>query len=253
MKKYIFILIIFLGFSGTANAEPNIYIGVGVGFSSFGGDALITVNESSKLIIDDKTYEAGIDFSGAEITAKAFLGIRFFEYSAIEIAFHRFGGPTGRINEGAKAIFNEAEKAIGNDDSVNDVYNYLVGYETIESFDVLGASASLLGIIPVTDNIDVFAKVGILHSWLSSDYSFEETGFSVLLGGGATIKITESVSLRAELEWAPDIANNHSIEYEMALNYANAELKKIVPNAGKLDYDVDLDILSTTVSLVWNF
>jgi len=211
-----------------------------MGFTSFDGDILITNDGSKKFVVGDRTYEIGGNFSGTDIAAKVFGGFKFSEYLAAEIAFHRFGGGTIRVNKDTVDIYNAFYDP------------NITAEETESSLDVLGLSGSLLGIIPLTDTFDVFAKIGILHSWLSED-SFDETGFTLLLGGGASIKITENFSIRAELEWAPDIANDHSDKTERLFKGINKALQNEVPGAGKLDYDVDLDIISTTASLVWNF
>jgi len=258
MKKYFFMLILLFGFSGYANAEPNVYIGGGMGFTSFDGQIEGIIHASSEDMFHDIPYGKPEELSSEDVTGKVFGGFRFSKYSAIEIAFHRFGGPAG---ENSQASIDDFNRRFSSD---------LTAEQIEDSYDVLGLSGSFLGIIPLTKTFEVFAKVGLLHSWATATTTesvdevvelklgktatgaVTETGFTVLVGGGAIFNITENLSLRAEVEWAPDIVNNHSDKSKRIYKKIN-QLWKAAGQAGKLDYDVDLNILSTTASVVWHF
>jgi len=265
MKKYFFIIIILLGFAGTANAESNFYIGGGLGTATMNGETFTTIDGSSDITypIDgrDVRLDAEHELSFTDLNLKIFGGFRASEYAAVEIAFHRFGEGKSSPNADLVKLFNIIPDP---DTSYN--AKQLAG-----SVDTLGFSASILGIYPVTKTIEIFGKVGVLHSWLEATASKivqasnaalvgdklgkgsrTETGFAVIFGGGTILNLTENISLRTEIEYAPNIVGNHSDKSEKIL----AEINKIRATnglAGKADYEVDIGILSTTASIVWNF
>jgi len=250
MKKIYLIVILIFTMTGPANAETNFYVGGGVGASLFSGSKDIDLfYENKKLVIKE-------EFSGNHITGKIFGGFRASEYSAVEFSLHRFGKPGALMTKESTDLIN---LAMSENFKPEDVTN---------SYKAQGMSLSLLGIIPASDEFEVFGKVGLLYSKIFStapanaqkvnqkgvkdNGGFDETGFAVLLGAGATYKITENLSLRAEFEWFPDIADEHEDRAKAVLKVINDELKK-ADIKGRVAYDVDLDVKSATASVVWNF
>jgi len=250
MKKFYFVLIFIFGFVGNAYADIHFYFGGGAGVTMFSGskDIELNLNNDQAFITED--------FSGSDVTGKVFAGWRIGEYSALEFGLHRFGHPSALMTQKSTDLLN---LALGENYKPEDITN---------SYKTLGFSLSLLGIYPLNDNFEIFGRLGFLYSKIYS-YApaiaqslnqgvvedrggFDETGFALLVGGGASYKFTENLSLRVEVEYAPDVADDHESRADDVLRLANKALKDAGID-GRISYDVDLDVLSSTASIVWNF
>lgn len=237
MKKSPVILIIVLFFANvTAASEKHFYVGGSIGTTIFKGEKTILKGADysnggdDNYIIDSNMHE----INGQDISGKIFGGYQFHEYLAVEKAAYYFGQ--------AKDEYYEDDK----------YYSW-------------GMSASLLGIIPLTDNLDFLMKIGILYSNFDRDgeslYMKEEgkswvacnhEGYSVLVGGGINFKITEKIQIRAEIEWSPDIVNSDPESLESKLVFIN---KKLIDENKDTEfgYDANVDILLISTGLVWSF
>ncbi|MCG7588175.1 outer membrane beta-barrel protein [Photobacterium sp. OFAV2-7] len=174
MKKTIISLgIISALFPAFANAG-NAYIGASVGQASY--DNLATSD------IEDSASSLGMSIIDDSDTGfKVFGGYRANEHFAVELFYANLGEVS--VNLGAaSSLFGTNEL-------------------TIEQ-DTLGAS--LIGILPVTDNFELFGKVGF-HAWdatinLTSDVKVEAAdGTDPMFGAGIAYKYNR-VSIQAEFE-----------------------------------------------------
>lgn len=224
-KSILGAIVIFLLFANSALASENqFYIGGGIGGTSFSGDRALTFDNGNPISTND--------ISGADVTGKIFGGYRFLEYAAVEIGLHRFGHSSETLED----------------------ETFVTDYNSI------GSSLSLLGFLPVSKEFEIFGKVGVLLSKINSDNpdrlkafvrdadSFEDYGFTVLVGGGFNLKLVDNFFLRTEFEWAPNIASNHYDDTDEILEKLRETL-----NLENIDYALDVDVISTTASIIWHF
>jgi len=147
-----------------ANAQSGFYLAGALGSSDSGVD-LGGINRADG---NDSSYTVG-------------MGYTFSRNFSIEANYHRFGTPNAQTNcpPGFACI--------------------LIPLRT--EADVTGISLSLVGTIPVSDRLDVYAKIGIL-SWevdfkgISS--AFNDTGEDLLYGAGLNWSINDRWSLFLE-------------------------------------------------------
>jgi len=132
MKKFVLITIMIFMFSNIAQAGDQFYIGGGVGGTSFSGERSLLIDKT-KIAMEDS-------ISGNDFTGKIFGGFRFLEMTAVEIGFHRFG--------------------VAHDFS-EDIFN--------TDYHAIGASLSILGFVPLTEDFELFGKIGVLLSKIYSD------------------------------------------------------------------------------------
>ena len=228
MKKISFILIIVLCFTGQAFASDKyFYMGGAIGTTGFDG-------YKDTLGIHRNTFITGQEFSG-----KAFMGYKFHKHLAIQTDGYYFGKPK-------------------DEDNPRDEY---ISY---------GFSGSVLGIIPLTENIQFFTKIGFLYSrfemksnpehfkllGLRDDTGgkwevFNEDGFSVLVGGGLDLKLTDKISLGVEVEWSPDVVNSDWWDSGDRLDFLNSNLGK--NDNPKIGYDIDMDIIFVSANVIYRF
>ena len=139
---------------------------------------------------------AGISFGQAKVGdfCDDFGGIPGVSCENKDTSFKVFGG--ARVNknfavEGAYIDFGE-----------------LVAKDSFDAFtaEVSGFSLSALGIIPASDSVDIYGKVGMLF-WdltlaLSGTFngSYSESGSDFAFGFGANFDVTETLAIRAEFE-----------------------------------------------------
>ena len=217
MKNLFTTLIIILMSANISFAENQFYVGGGMGINSFNG--------SYHRI---PLMQENIEIEGTNFIAKTFIGYQFFKYASIEAAFYRMGH--------AKAV----EKDI--DGTIYD--------EPFEKFNSYSGSFSLLGIIPITKDFRFFTRIGMLYtSFKHEDFKgelyeeFNDSGISVLVGGGLEIVISDHLALRAEVEWSPDIINYNAEAIQERID-------ALAPLFGD-GFDVRANILMTTASVMW--
>lgn len=109
------------------------------------------------------------------------------DFEESDTGLNLFVGFTPNENIGLEISYTDFGKQEG------DYY----GYDA--SVEVTGLGFSAVGFLPVSDNVDLFAKVGML-SWdadveLGSLYGSDD-GTDLMFGFGATIKLSEQFSLR---------------------------------------------------------
>lgn len=260
MKKFYLVLILSFFLAVTANAETNFYVGGGVGASMFSGskhgDLYAPPPALYSIRINGEMVPFKEEFSGKDITGKIFAGFRASQYSAVEFSLHRFGKPDALMTRKSTNLLNLAYS------------ENFKAEEITNSYMVQGMSLSLLAIYPASDTFELFGKVGLLYSKIYSTApinaqkinqnavqdkgGFDETGFAVLLGGGTNINITKNLSLRVEFEFSPDVADEHEQRAKDVIKAINKKLKDRGIQE-KVTYDVDLNIKSTTASIIWNF
>jgi len=233
MKKISFILITVLCFTGQAFASDKyFYVGGAIGTTGFDG-------YKETYWIHEDSFINGQEFSG-----KGFVGYKFHKHLAIQTDAYYFGKPK-------------------DEDNPRDEY---ISY---------GFSGSVLGIIPLTDNIQFFTKIGFLYSRFemksnpgniklldlddpsNNEYTddkwtvFNEDGFSVLVGGGLDIKITDKISFGVEVEWSPDVVDSDWWDSGEKLNFLNSNLG--MEEDYKIGYDIDMDILFVSANVIYRF
>jgi hypothetical protein len=85
-----------------------------------------------------------------------------------------------------------------------------------ENSDISAFGAYGVGTLPVTEQFDIFAKVGATR-WSSDNTSSDQNGFSASYGVGAKMNINETTKLRAEWEKVLDVetSNTESTDVNM--------------------------------------
>lgn len=228
MKKVSFILIAFLCFTGQAFAsDKHFYLGGAIGTTGFNGYKDTFDSHRNSMI------------TGQEFSGKGFVGYKFHKHLAIQTDAYYFGKPK-------------------DEDNPRDEY---ISY---------GFSGSLLGIIPLSDNLQFFTKIGVLYSRFEMESNpgniklldlrndtdgkweiFNEEGFSVLVGGGLDLKITDNISLGVEVEWSPDVVDTDWRDTGDRLDFLNDSLGK--DENPKIGYDIDMDILFVSANVIYRF
>jgi hypothetical protein len=89
--------------------------------------------------------------------------------------------------------------------------------------DISAFSLNAVGLLPVTEQFDVFAKAGATR-WSSDNTDNHETGFGINYGIGAKMHINETTRLRAEWEKFPNIDTSSSESSDMSMLSLGIEL-----------------------------
>ncbi len=92
-----------------------------------------------------------------------------------------------------------------------------------ENSDVTAITAGAVGTLPVTEQFDVFGKVGAMR-WSSDNTDGSESGFGVNYGVGAKMHLNETTNLRAEWEKFPGIDTSKSESSDMSMMSIGVEL-----------------------------
>ncbi len=75
---------------------------------------------------------------------------------------------------------------------------------TVQISDVSALTAAAVAAMPISDQFDIFGKVGVMR-WSSDNTAGDESGFGMTYGIGAKMNINEKTKLRAEWEKLPSI------------------------------------------------
>jgi len=92
-----------------------------------------------------------------------------------------------------------------------------------ENSDISAFTINGVGTLPMTEQFDVFAKVGAMR-WSSDNTSGDESGFGVTYGLGAKMHINETTKLRAEWEKLPSIETSNSEKTDVNMLSVGVEL-----------------------------
>jgi len=247
--------VLFCGTIASANDDKyyddHFYGGVSLGATLFSGDKTILYGGPVSLPEDD--------IGGKDVALKIYGGYRANKYIGFELAGHRFGVPTEKTN---KLFASIAKDQFDIDLKSEDIANSYTAY---------AITASILAIIPVGKNIEIFPKLGVVYATLSSDQSkpmqtaigdwavANDDGFAILFGVGFNLKLLDNLSLRGEAEYIPNIANALDAPAETRMEIINKEFfedqKKDVPEGilPKFAYQAEVDVLVITGGLVWRF
>lgn len=122
-----------------------------------------------------------------------------------DTAFKIYGGSKINPNLALEVAYIDMGEAVATD-----------GFVTLTS-EVTAFNFSALGIIPVSETVDLFGKVGLLF-WdakfsASGNFSgsISEDGTDIGFGFGANIAVNEKFSLRAEFQKFPNIGDENTI------------------------------------------
>ena len=144
-------------------AENELYGGAGIGYSTF------TIND--------------LNFEGAALSTRQFLGFRYGDYVGLEFGFTDFG----KVSDQVPVTFGEPSQSY--------------------SVDTSGYNVSLVGIYPLNRELMVFGKVGVLR-W-DSEATLESIPLSASLSGddlmwglGIDFRGTGRIHLRVEASFA---------------------------------------------------
>ena len=73
-----------------------------------------------------------------------------------------------------------------------------------------------------------------------------------MAGGGITFKLNENVAIRGEIEWADNIVKDREEKSIRSLKRTNADLLDQGETV-RVSYAVNLNLITTSASLIWNF
>ncbi|GAA0399301.1 outer membrane beta-barrel protein [Cocleimonas flava] len=96
-------------------------------------------------------------------------------------------------------------------------------YKNGQNSDVSAFSAYGVGTLPVTEQFDVFGKVGATR-WSSDNTDGSESGFGASFGVGAKMHINENTKLRAEWEKVLDVETSDSESSDINMLSVGVEL-----------------------------
>lgn len=94
---------------------------------------------------------------------------------------------------------------------------------TSTNSDVSAMTVNAVGTIPVTEQFDVFGKVGAMR-WSSDNSAGDESGFGATYGVGAKMHLNETTKLRAEWEKFPGIETGPSEKTDINMLSIGVEL-----------------------------
>jgi len=254
MKKFGFILIVVLCFTGEAFASDKyFYMGGAIGATMFEGEKNVYIYDYN----GKKALHASMDtadITNREFSGKVYAGYRFHKHFGIETDAYYFGKAQ---DQGYKF-----------DQPVAPIKSVSISGDSYHSY---GFSASLLGILPVSNSLEFFTRFGLLYSrfemvlpaknlkTLGTNFgkpekfdAIDEDGFSILVGGGLDYKITDHIVLRAEVEWSPDVLNRNADSMLEKVAILNTQKDSVKENP-KVGYDVDMDILFISTSISYRF
>jgi hypothetical protein len=147
---------------------------------------------------------------------KAFAGYRFHPNIAVEGSFNYFG--------------------VAEDDDDSD---------SLDEYESYGVGLAVLGILPVNDRVELFAKAGAFYGWLDERDNtgvtvrhLKDSGLSPLLGGGVNVAIGGPFSIRGEVEWIPNVGGGEADPTSL-------------DNA--FEGSAGIDVISASLSLVFHF
>lgn len=96
-------------------------------------------------------------------------------------------------------------------------------YKDGENSDVSAMSAYGVGTLPVTEQFDVFGKIGATR-WTSDNTDGSTSGFGASYGVGAKMNINENTKLRAEWEKILDVETSNSDSTDINMLSVGIEL-----------------------------
>ena len=86
--------------------------------------------------------------------------------------------------------------------------------------------------------------------WTKKWTVFNDDGFSYLFGGGLNLKITDKISIGAEVEWSPDVIDGNIKDIEARVDYLNKQPNLKIKNIG---YHIAMDILLVSANVIYRF
>lgn len=92
-----------------------------------------------------------------------------------------------------------------------------------ENSDISAYTANAVGTMPISEQFDVFGKVGVMR-WSSNNTDQDESGFGVTYGVGAKMHLNETTNLRAEWEKFPGIETSSSEDTDVNMLSVGVEL-----------------------------
>lgn len=254
MKKISFILIAVLCFAGQAFASDKyFYMGGAIGATMFDGEKNVYIYDyNGKKALTAVMDNA--DITNREFSGKVYAGYRFHKHFAIETDAYYFGKAKDQGHKFDQPVAPIKAVSISGD-----------------SYHSYGFSASLLGILPVSNSLEFFTRFGLLYSrfemvlppknlkTVGTNFgkpekfdAIDDDGFSILVGGGVDYKITDHIVLRAEVEWSPDVLNRNADSMLEKVAILNTQKDSVKENP-KVGYDVDMDILFISTSISYRF
>ena len=170
-KSLLCLLVILVAASIPASAsDTGFYLGAGIGIAS----------------VDPKKFypELGNYTENPDIGYKAYGGFRFLKFLGVEAGYTNFGN------------LQFPEKNVQ-------------GWQEIADINVKGWDAFVVGILPVSNVVDIYGKLGIM-AWDTTitstlrgeiHYTESSTGTDTAYGIGAGFWVGPNVTLRVEGEW----------------------------------------------------
>lgn len=205
-------------------AEPELggYVGGGAGLSSFHSDFAAQVNNA---------YDgSGFTVVNAQMTDdrgtgwKVFAGWRFHRYAAVEVGYVDFGKATTHYEIGDPGVGTAVRDG---------------------RYELSGVEVSFLGVLPVGEQVTLFAKVGGLASKLKysesgvdqfgtpASFAADDNQVVFLYGLGAGVNFTDALSARIEWQRVTNVGERFALT---------------ATGNGEFDH-VDL----VSASLIWRF
>ena len=190
--------------AGPAIAQDNngFYVGAGMGYSNLSIDE----GKLNRMIDDGLPTPWTLTRSQTDENAtpyQIFGGYRFMDYFAVELAYLNLGEATYKGNLSDNATTNPQVGAIKGTWSVD------------------GVPASFLGIWPVSDQFDIFGRVGVFYGSVDLKVRAKDaSGATIISGsaddntteffGGAGVdwNVTEFLTGRAEWQFMPSVGND---------------------------------------------
>lgn len=182
-----------------AQDDNGFYMGAGMGYSKLS----INENKLDRLISDALPAPWVITRSSVDQNAtpyQIFAGFRFLDYFAVEIAYLNMGEATYKANISDTSAGSGAVKGTWSND---------------------GVPLSFLGIWPISDQFDIFGRVGVYYgSTELKARGKDSSGTTIVTGSvddsttqffggvGADWNFTESFTGRAEWQAMPSVGND---------------------------------------------
>ena len=92
-----------------------------------------------------------------------------------------------------------------------------------ENADITALTATAVGSMPITEQFDVFGKVGAMR-WSSNNTVGSQDGFGLTYGIGAKMRLNETTKLRAEWEKFPSIETSNTDKSDVNMLSMGVEL-----------------------------
>lgn len=170
-------------------ADNEAYGGLGVGYTTFQVDAADIVGRPG--LPGFEGSQAVSEFEGADLAARAFLGVRLGPYVALEAGYHDFGEPDGRV-----AFIDPENPPTGPFDAPP---------SSRVAIGATGYDAVLIGILPLDRDLSVYAKAGLIRWDAETTYDggtrTREDGEDLIWGVGTTYRGTGPLRIRIEAEF----------------------------------------------------